>query len=139
MTCRPQPQSGMSLIEALMASAVLGIGMMGATQLTLQAFQAAQDTRQRGVAQSLAQEAMDCASVNRNTCPLASDVTIDGVRYTRQVQINPRGNGGLFDVKVTVDWPTSLTTSASASRAEVTMEWHSSYAQIPTWVGVSLP
>ena len=32
-------QSGMALIEALIASAILGIGLLGATQLTLRSLQ----------------------------------------------------------------------------------------------------
>ena len=129
----------MALIEALMASAVLGIGLLGATQLTLKAFQTALNTRQQAVVQTLAQEAMDCSTINRAVCALPNVVNIDGVRYTRQVLIQPRGNGGLFDVKVTVSWPSAMLASKSTPASELTLEWHSSYAQVPTWLGVSLP
>jgi Tfp pilus assembly protein PilV len=129
----------MALIEALMASAVLGIGLLGATQLTLKAFQTALNTRQQALAQTLAQEAMDSSTINRAECALPKVVNADGVRYTRQVLIQPRGNAGLFDVKVTVSWPSAMLARTSTPASELTLEWHSSYAQVPTWLGVSLP
>ena len=60
MTGRPRAQQGMALIEALIASAVLGIGLVGATQLALKTLHMASASRQHTVAQHLAQEAMDC-------------------------------------------------------------------------------
>ncbi|MDI9233401.1 type IV pilus modification PilV family protein [Limnohabitans lacus] len=139
MSHHTRSEAGMALIEALMASAVLGIGMLGAIQLALTAFQASQDSRQRAVAQMLAQEAMDCATVNRGACTLPTVVNTASTRFTRQISTTPRGSGDLFDVKVTVSWPSTWAAKTTSGTSEVAMDWHSSYAQVPTWVGVSLP
>jgi prepilin-type N-terminal cleavage/methylation domain-containing protein len=125
------PQQGMALIEALVASAVLGIGLLGATQLTLKALQTATDTRQRGVAQLLAQEAMDCA-LSGTTCPSQDSTEVQGVRYTRQTRITPRGNA-VQDVQVTVQWASPQAFAGSAEPASLV--WHSSASPMPGWVG----
>ena len=68
-------QQGMALIEALVASAVLGIGLLGATQLTLKTLQTATDSRQHTVAQLLAQEAMDCLQSGALACAGSSSAS----------------------------------------------------------------
>lgn len=123
-------QQGMALIEALVASAVLGIGLLGATQLTLKALQTATDTRQRGVAQLLGQEAMDCA-LSGTTCPAQDSTEVQGVRYTSQTRISPRGNG-VQDVQVTVQWASPQTVAGSTESARLV--WHSSASPVPGWV-----
>ncbi len=131
------PQQGMALIEALVASAVLGIGLLGATQLTVKALETASQTRQRGVARLLAQEAMDCA-IARSLCPAQDSTEVQGIHYLRQTRITGGGDG-LQDIEVTVQW-VSVSASASAlggtSAAEPTrLVWHSSVSQLPGWVG----
>lgn len=125
------PQQGMALIEALVASAVLGVGLLGATQLTLHALQTAADTRQRGVAQRLAQEAMDCA-LSGSACPSQDNVDVQGLRYTRYTRIAPR-SAGLQDIEVTVQWSSAWTGASDAAPASLV--WHSSVSQLPGWVG----
>ncbi len=131
------PQQGMALIEALVASAVLGIGLLGATQLTVKALETASQTRQRGVARLLAQEAMDCA-IARRLCPAQDSTEVQGIHYLRQTRITGGGDG-LQDIEVTVQW---VTVSASASVLGATsaaeparLVWHSSVSQLPGWVG----
>ncbi len=128
-----QRQQGMALIEALIASAVLGIGLVGATQLTLKTLNTASESRQHTVAQHLAQEAMDClhAQTQAGTalCPAQESLQVQGVRYQRETRRTPRGDGTLHDLHVRVQW------SATDNR----IEWHSSASALPGWVGVSLP
>ena len=126
-----RPQHGMALIEALVASAVLGIGLLGATQLTLKALQTATDTRQQGVAQRLAQEGMDCA-LSGSACPSQDSTEVQGVRYTRQIRITPR-SAGLQDMEVQVQWSSALPGAHSAEPASLV--WHSSVSAVPGWVG----
>ena len=126
-----RPQQGMALIEALVASAVLGIGLLGATQLTLRALQTSNDTRQRGVAQQLAQEGMDCV-LSGSACPSQDSTEVQGVRYTRQTRVTPR-SAGLQDIEVRVQWASALPGAHSAEAASLV--WHSSVSQIPGWVG----
>lgn len=126
-------QQGMALIEALVASAVLGIGLLGATQLTLRAMQTATDTRQSGVAQLLAQEAMDC-TISGAACPSQDNVQVQGVRYTRQTRTTPRGNG-LQDIQVTVQWASVTPWAEASSAGQSSLVWHSSASPLPGWVG----
>ncbi|WP_019431279.1 prepilin-type N-terminal cleavage/methylation domain-containing protein [Limnohabitans sp. Rim47] len=145
MTNHAPAQQGMALIEALIASAVLGIGLVGATQLTLKTLHMASASRQHTVAQHLAQEAMDClrSQANATLCPGQDDMQLQGVRYTRQTRITPRGDGLVNDLQVSVEWVGSGTgtsnNAAQGSKASTRIEWHSSASTIPLWVGVSSP
>ncbi len=125
------PQQGMALIEALVASAVLGIGLLGVTQLSLKTLHIASDTRQRGLAQLLAQEAFDCA-VSGTDCPSQYSIEVQGVRYTRQTRITPRGSG-VQDVQVTVQSASPKAIAGSTESASLV--WHSSVSPVPGWVG----
>lgn len=124
-------QNGMALIEALVTSAVLGIGLLGATQLTLKAMQTSIETRQHGVAQLLAQEAMDCA-VSGSACPSQYNIDVQGVRYTCQISLTPR-SAGLQDIEVSVQWASPRSTASSSAPARLV--WHSSISSLSGWVG----
>jgi Tfp pilus assembly protein PilV len=149
MTGRPRAQQGMALIEALIASAVLGIGLVGATQLALKTLHMASASRQHSVAQHLAQEAMDCLHANAIPCPGQEVIQVHGVRYTRQTRSTPRGDGLVNDLQVSVEWTASGTRASPSSvsgsnagpgtAANTRIEWHSSASTIPLWVGVSSP
>lgn len=143
MTPRPGAERGMALIEALMASAVLGIGLLGTLQLTLKTLRQANENRQHTVAQGLAQEAMDCLHVRSGGCPVRTDIQVQGVRYTRLTQSTPRDGGLIIDLQVSVEW--SVSGTPAGPTAEMTANhhgqkrllWHSSVSGIPLWVGVS--
>lgn len=159
-----QLQCGMALIEALVAAAVLGIGLVGATQLTFKALALANENRQRTMAQQLAQEAMACLHANSHTpnCPADEDIWVQGVKYTRQARSTPRGSSQGRDLRVSVTWhhsgpqhsahladastapgvsSESRSTAAQASGTTAThhLEWHSSVSGLPGWLGVSSP
>ena len=141
MTHTPHKQQGMALIEALIASAVLGIGLVWATQWTLKTLHIASESRQHTVAQHLAQEAMDCLHANTTPCFAQETIEVQGQRYDRQTRRSPRGNGLMDDLQVRVAWTASGTrASAGASPLEPNhIEWHSSVSALPGWVGVSSP
>jgi Tfp pilus assembly protein PilV len=136
-----QTQQGMALIEALIASAVLGIGLVGATQLTLKTLNTASQNRQHTVAQHLAQEAMDCLHVQARTgitlCPPQASLLVQGVRYEREARSKPRGDGTLIDLQVRVQWAAPGNASGTASYQHT--DWHSSASSVPGWLGVSSP
>lgn len=148
-------QHGMALIEALMASAVLAIGVLGATQLTLKTFQTATESRQNTVAQMLALEAMNCLQTPMNSsgaaCPLQQSLVVQGVRYTRESQRSPFGTGQVTDLTVRVSWPRQRPMAAAAGAhaggpnagsstpTDPQIIWHSSISSVPSWVGVSSP
>jgi type IV pilus modification protein PilV len=132
-------QHGMALIEALVASAVLGIGLVGATQMMLKTISNANANRQLTVAQQLAQEAMDCLRANPTLCPTQDIIEHLGARYNRQARSTARGQG-LVDLQVSVQWTTSGASSGSTgSAAEQRIEWHSSASGLPAWAGLSPP
>lgn len=135
----PPQQQGMALIEALVASAVLGIGLVGATQLMLKTIGSASLNRQHTVAQHLAQEAMDCLRANPDMCPAQDIIEHQGVRYTRQALSTARGQG-LVDLRVSVQWPTwGASSGSNGAAAEQRIEWHSSASGLPAWAGLSPP
>ena len=123
-------QSGLALVEALVASALLALGLLGASRLTLRALDAALQTRQQEQAQALAHEALDCARAGAAPCPAAESVTHQGVRYSVQIQTTPLGQH-LSEVSVRVDWATG-----SAPRQLV---WRTRVSTLPDWLGVSSP
>lgn len=145
--------AGMALIEALVAAAVLGIGLAGATRLTLHTLMTASDTRQLAVAHVLALDAMDCLQSGRASCHLQANVSVQGTRYTLQSQIQARPGLALVDLQVHVQWPAMGRAPGSQEAAEVSgggtfrhaqsqrgeLVLHSSRDAVPTWLGVSLP
>ena len=146
---------GMALIEALVASAVLGTGLAAATRLTLHTLHTASDTRQRTVALALALDAMDCHQSGRTGCALQVSSMVQGTAYRLQVQLQTRPGLALEDLRVRVQWPTAgpgLSTSGGGSgegagasspgQAQPRMGelvLHSSRDAVPVWLGVSLP
>jgi len=133
-----QTQQGMALIEALIASAVLGIGLVGATQLTLKTLHIARESRQNTVAQHLAQEAMDCLTASTGLCPTEEKIQAQGTLYTRQMRSTTRGNGLVRDLQVSVSWAANGTqvkaTGRSSASGDNRIEWHSSASALPAWV-----
>lgn len=130
-------QTGMAMVEALVASAVLGVGMMGAVQLATQGLQTATDTRQRLLAHSLAMDAMDCHQSLRPNCPVNDQTTAQATPFTRRVELTPRASASLTDITVTVQWPGAARAGTAGTPSQLVLR--SSRAAVPIWVGVSLP
>ena len=142
---------GMALIEALVASAVLGIGLAAATRLTLHSLLTASETRQHTVALALALDAMDCLQSSRSGCSLQASTTVQGTTYRMQSQVQTRPGLALEDLQVRVQWPTvgpalgatgggfggNSPGQAQPRMGELTL--HSSRDAVPAWLGVSLP
>lgn len=134
-------QTGLALIEALMASAVLGIGLVGAMQLTLKAIYMASENRQHTTAQQLAQEGMDCLLAKNKLCPLDELITLQGVSYKRQASSTARSADLISDLQVSVEWhPTGGGLSSTPVPAAVRrIDWHSSVSALPGWVAPLSP
>ena len=146
---------GMALIEALVASALLGIGLAAATRLTLHTLHTASDTRQRTVALALALDAMDCHQSGRAGCVLQATTTVQGTTFKLQSQVQTRPGLALEDLQVRVQWPSvgpalgpalgatgggfggNSPGQAQPRMGELTL--HSSRDAVPAWLGVSLP
>ena len=141
MNRKHSKQQGLALVEALIASAILGIGLVGATQLSLKTLNTASQNRQHTVAQQLAHEAMDCLRTAASwpdpssaaPCPGEGTLQIHGVPYARQARSTLGGEGNLIDLRVRVSWP------QPGQGDQELIDWHSSVSALPSWVGVSLP
>ncbi len=136
MSASAKPQAGLAMIEALIASLVLGIGMMGAIQLTLQGLYTAADTRQRITAHGLALDAMECHQSARTGCPLNDQITAQTV-FTRTVTLMPRAGLALTDITVSVQWTSAARSGAASNDSQLVLR--SSRTSVPLWLGVSLP
>lgn len=123
-------QSGMALVEALVAASLLGLGLLGASRLTLRALDAAVQTRQQEQAQALAREALDCAVARISPCPAAQNVTLQGRAYTVQLQQTPLGPY-LTELSVQVAWRNSSGPQQLSGRTR--------RSDLPDWLGVSSP
>jgi len=146
-----QSVQGMALIEALVASAVLGIGLAAATRLILHTLHTASDTRQHTVALALALDAMDCLQSVRAGCQLQSVTVVQGTTYRLQSQLQKRPTLALEDLQVRVQWPASVPTLgvsigsfSGGSHGQTQprtgeLVLHSSRDEVPAWLGVSLP
>jgi type II secretory pathway pseudopilin PulG len=146
---------GMALIEALVASLVLAVGLAAATRLTLHTLYIASDTRQHTVALALALDAMDCHQSGRAGCPLQTSTTVQGTTYSLQSQVQTRPGLALEDLQVRVQWPNmgpalgaagvSLGGGSGGGSLGQTQQslgelvLHSSRDAVPSWLGVSLP
>jgi Tfp pilus assembly protein PilV len=124
--------SGMAMVEALVASALLGLGLLGATRLTLHALDAAQKTRQEMLARSLAAEALDCAMARLEPCPGAAQREPLGMTYTLELTHQPV-DVSLTHIQARVRW-SGQTTSPTQE-----LTWHTRVSAMPDWVGLSLP
>ena len=138
---------GMALIEALVASAVLGMGLTAAMRLSLHTLQTASETRQHSVALALALDAMDCHQAARTDCALESSHTLQGTTYSVQTRIQNRTGLALEDLMVHVQWTRggrtlgkgAGQTSGPSPTPGGEISLHSSRDAVPAWLGVSLP
>lgn len=123
-------QSGMAMVEALVAASLLTLGLLGASRLTLRALDAAQQTRHLEQAQALARETLDCAVGRVQPCPAAESLNLQGMAYSirlEQLPITPH----LTEIAVQVEW-------RNASRPEV-RQWRTRVSTLPDGLGVSSP
>lgn len=125
-------ESGMAMVEALVASALLGLGLLGATRLTTHALDAALRTRQEVLARALATEALDCAIARLEPCPAARQRQHQGVTYTVSLQRTPV-NATLTEVQAQVRW------SAGAARPHQSLVWHTRVSAMADRLGLSSP
>lgn len=138
-----RPASGLALIEALVASAVLGMGLAGATRLTVHTLQTASDTRQNSVAHSLGLDAMECLKSGRVQCAQQQVITVQGTPYTVLTEQQPRSGLSLIDLQVRVQWPAVAFSPGSGGKGDAQRQGelvlHSSRDAVSAWHGVSSP
>lgn len=123
-------QSGMAIVEALVAASLLATGLLGASRLTLRTLDAAAQTRQLEQAQALAREALDCAVARILPCPSAESMTHEGTTYAIQKVETPIAPQ-LTEITVQIEWHSS---TGAHQRS-----WRTRVSSLPDWLGVSLP
>ena len=122
---------GMALVEALVASALLAVGLLGATRLTTHALHTALQTRQNVQAHSLAVEALDCAVARLTPCPAATRQTLQGSDYTLTLTSTPL-DATLSNIQAQVKW-----TDAGGQSQSIRLQTRLS--TLPDALGLSSP
>ena len=135
MSAHARPQ-GMALVEAMVASAVLAIGVLGAARLALHAQASLREARAQAHAHTLASQALDCALVGRSPCPDAPSTVHASMRYTVTLQrtaLSPELHG----LQATVTWvPDGGTHTRPTPRF---IRWETRLSGLPGWLGLSSP
>lgn len=131
---------GFSLFEAMVACALLALGMAAAVRLSMITLSASQSIRNLDVASALAQDLGECWAVQTSLClqqfenvtgiaPFSNDPQLVWTRTWQETTVNLQGAppGSLKELKIKVTWP----------EGDQTLEllWVKRRASTPTWVG----
>ena len=131
---------GFSLFEAMVACALLALGMAAAVRLSMITLSASQSIRNLDVASALAQDLGECWAVQTNLClqqfenvtgiaPFSNDPQLVWKRTWQETTVNLQGAppGSLKELKIKVTWP----------EGDQTLEllWVKRRASTPNWVG----
>ena len=119
---------GFTLIEALVAAAVLGLGILSATTLAMHSLNAGAASHQQITALALANNAVECWRSGPTLCPASaalstggdsqSSTTLSGTAYTVRSAVTPTAYAKLQAIQVTVSWrPVSNNTGSSNDNA----------------------
>jgi prepilin-type N-terminal cleavage/methylation domain-containing protein len=105
---------GFTLIEALTAAALLGLGILSATTLAMHSLQASAGSHQQITALALASNAVECWRSGPTLCPTSaalsmggdrlSSNTVSGTTYTVHSLVSPTAYAQLQAIEVTVSW-----------------------------------
>ena len=145
---RPQ---GFTLIEALVAAALLGLGMMGAITLAMHSLQAAGSSRQQNTALTLAQNTIDCLRSGPSLCPESAALvstgqiqetqTLSGTTYKIKGELSSTSMANLQGLEVTVKWePMGTTTTHNPmSPGSGQIALRTRLASIPVFVQATRP
>lgn len=133
--------SGFSLLEALVASALLAFGLSGAIRLSLASLAATQANRNLDMASALAQDLAECWGLQTSQCqnmfiqstslqPFSANPHLTFVR-TWQVQSIPlQGMPAehLQELQISVSW--------QEGSKQPKIQWRQRRANTPLWVGL---
>jgi Tfp pilus assembly protein PilV len=126
-----KPQTGFTLIEAVMASTLLALGLSAAMHLSAEALASSQFNRNIDLANGLAQDLAECWQVQTPTClaqfthtgpltPLSNDDTVKFIRIESISELSPNSAN-----------PITRSNDATGTAA-VRVPLHPSSAQAPT-------
>lgn len=144
---------GFTLIEALIAAAVLGLGMLGVTQLAMHSLQSSAANQQQVTALRLANTAVECWRSGPALCTASAawsangqgeSSTLQGTQYTVRATVSPTAYAQLQALQVTVTWrPTSASqgsaTDTSLAVGSGQIDLTTRAASLPVFVPVFVP
>ena len=136
-----QAHAGFTVLEAVVASAMLAFGLAGAMRLSVATFNASQLSRHVDVASGLAQDLTECWGVQTPTCqhmfqtkdllyPIATHPDLAFVRTWQVISI-PMADmppAHLQELRIAVTW--------QEERQGMQIEWRHRLASTPLWVGL---
>jgi Tfp pilus assembly protein PilV len=110
--CGNQRYGGFTLIEALLASLILAIGVVVICGITQRCLRDNQRGMEYEVAQRLLDECLDTVVVRgvgeyRSKGPVSGDFGTRHPGYRYQVELTPAGTSGLYRVTATINWGTA--------------------------------
>jgi len=113
---------GFTLIEALVAAAVLGLGILSVNTLAMHSLNAGAASHQQITALALASNALECWRSGPTLCPASAALgagvdslsTLSGTTYTVRSGVTPTAYAQLQAIQVSVSWqPASNNTGNS--------------------------
>lgn len=154
-TSQGRPQRGVSLLEALVATAVLALGLHGALRLGVQGLQLGQETAEQLQARQLALQMLECHALPWPDCSAERSLLLQGTRYSVTLIRQAGTVQGVERLQARVQWQGVLPpvpgaaagTAGTAAAGPVVsapeavhqvLLWRE-VAQVPRWVGVSSP
>jgi hypothetical protein len=137
-------QSGFTVLEAVVASAVLALGLFGSFQLSMASMAANQSQRNLDIAVGLAQDLAECWQVPssfctaqfqnlQNTGALSTETGIQFERRWNTTAISTQGLDPnlLQNLNISVKWP-----SPDKPNGSTELRWQTRRASTPHWVGL---
>jgi hypothetical protein len=135
-----QAHAGFTVLEAVMASAMLAFGLAGAIRFSVATLNASQLSRHVDVASGLAQDLTECWGVQTPTCqhlfqskdllyPIATHPDLAFVRTWQVISIpmDDMPPAHLQELRIAVTWQEDQQT--------MLIEWRHRRASTPLWVG----
>ena len=155
----PPRQAGVSLLEALVAAAVLALGLHGALRLGWLGQHMGHDTAELLQAYPLALQALECDAAGGDGCVDEQEVLMQGTRYRLSLTRQDGPSPGMQRLLATVQWqgafaqsslttpalsppatsPPAISPPASPAPAARQVQLWREVAQVPRWHGVSSP
>jgi prepilin-type N-terminal cleavage/methylation domain-containing protein len=140
LTQSKHANAGFTLLEALVASALLAFGLAGAARLSVTTLNATELSRHVDVASGLAQDMTECWGVQTPSCrhmyqtnaplyPLLSHPELAFVRtwQVRSISVADMPPAHLQELRIAVTW--------QEDRQAMQIEWQHRRASTPLWVG----
>lgn len=150
----PPRQAGVSLLEALVAAAVLALGLHGALRLGWLGQHMGHDTAELLQAYPLALQALECHAAGGDGCVDEQELLLQGTRYRLTLTRQDGPSPGMQRLLVTVQWqgafaqsplaapalspPATSPPGSPAPAARQVQLWRE-VARVPRWHGVSSP